>query len=957
MAIAYYLNDDTDTPAHMQTVEGIFKRFHSSSEGLSTETANLRLKKAGSNKIPKRKKSFYQKYIKPVVNLMMLILFIAALVQIFFYYEYNEGSLFGPVVIIFILLLNLIIGMRQQYKAEKTLDALEKLTAFKAKVLRDGHIIEISTDRIVPGDIMILSQGDFISADGRLIEVNDFSVNESILTGETNPVNKIVKRLDKRDLALQEQINMVFNSTFVASGNAKAVITATGIHTEIGKISKGIVQKEKRDIPLQHQMNKLATGLGLLVLVIIVLLFLVQYLQHGVTDLISEISWLIYLAVAAIPLNFPIITTLILLTGVIQLARKQAIVRNLNSVETMGRLTYICTDKTGTLTKNEMTVQQIYHDGKIYHVDGIGYKAEGKITLDKKPIDIMQKLYLWKLISIGAVNNNAQFQEETIKLKKGKTSQLKVLGMPTEGALLILAEKAGIKPEVERSNHEMIREISFSSERKCMTKIIKQEDQVQAITKGAVEVLLSLSSFTIVNGEIQPLTEDIRQEILKWTQNFAKSGLRTLGFAYSTLHATINYKEIEPKLVEKDLIFLGFVGILDPPREGVPEAVKICQDAGIKVVMITGDHPMTALAIAKKTNIYHEGDLIASGHEIRNMDIDDILKTTVFSRVAPEDKEIIVKSLQSKNQIVAMTGDGVNDALALENADVGIAMGLKGTDVAKNAADLVLTDDSFKTIETALYHGRGLYNNIRSTIVFLLIVDLMELSVLTTISLLFGGEFLNSFQLLILYASIHFFPPIGLIFDKYSLDLMKEPPKKVGEPLITRSYKFMMFIQIIFIALLLIGIWHAVYKGVLPLNSENLTDVIFTNPITNEIHTGYTYRGDRIIYEPGINDDLFRLFKAQSMCFISLFMCEIWVALECNSNKRSLFKNQFNFVMNILLWFSIAILIFLTQNPVARAYLNIVPLSKMDWIIAIGSSFIFLFFVEIIKAFLRKNQK
>lgn len=956
MASTYFIDTEVDTPAHMQSIESILKRFHSSTEGLTTDIAVERLKKAGSNEIPKPRRSFYQKYIKPVVNLMMLILLIAALIQIYFFYQYNEGSLFGPVVVIVILILNLIIGMRQQYKAEKTLDALEKLTAFKAKILRDGKVVEISTDKIVPGDIMILSQGDYISADARLIEVNDFSVDESTLTGETQPVTKITDILNKREIPLQEQKNMVFNSTFVAAGNAKAVITATGVHTEIGKISKGVALKETRSIPLQHQMNRLATGLGLIVLGVIVVLFIVQYLRTGLTDLIQQLSWLIYLAVAAIPLNFPIITTLILLSGVIQLAKRQAIVRNLNAVETMGRLTYICTDKTGTLTKNEMTVQKIYHDGKIFSVEGTGYQPKGQITLNGQSVDFREELYLWKMIRIGTVNNNAHLEEETAQLKKGTAKRIKVIGMPTEGALLTLAKKAGLNTEVERASAEVLKEFSFTSERKRMTKIVRREGLLQAITKGAVEVLLSLSTHTIINGDIQPINEETSKNILESTQKFAEKGLRTLGFAYITLDENEDVSQKKAEDMEKNLIFLGFVGILDPPREGVAEAVKICQSAGIKVTMITGDHPMTAMAIAKATNIYQEGDLLATGAEIKDMDAERLIKTSVFSRVAPEDKNLIVKSLQSKDHIVAMTGDGVNDALALENADVGIAMGLKGTDVAKNAADLVLTDDSFQTIENALYHGRGLFNNIRSTIVYLLVIDLMELAVLTTISLLFGKEFLNSFQLVILYATIHFFPPIGLIFDKYSLDIMKEPPKKVNEPMINRSFKWMMAVQILFIGFLLIGIWHAVYNAVIPLTPENLVDISFTNPITKESHIGYVFNGEYVVYQEGINKEIFLIFKAQSMALVTLFLCEIWVAIECRSNKRSLFKNQFNLVMSILLWFSVAILVFLTQNPVARAYLNIVPLNQMDWIISVGASFVFLIFVEILKAIIRARH-
>ncbi len=885
---------------------------------------------------------------------MMLILFLAGLIQAYFVYIFNEGSYFGPIVIVVILLINLIVGMRQQYKAEKTLEALERLTAFTAKIFRDGKLSEIPADEIAPGDIMLLSQGDYISADGRLIEVNDFSVNESILTGEIVPVVKHSKVIEKKNIPLQEQLNMVFSSTFVASGNATVFVTGTGEHSEIGKISKGVSNKQTRDIPLQKQMNRTGTGLGLLVLLVVITLFIVQYARFGFEDIIQEISWLISLAVAAIPFNFPIITTLILLTGVMQLAKKQAIVRNLNAVETMGRLTCICTDKTGTLTKNEMTVERIFQDSKMYMVGGKGYQPEGKISHSGEEVDVLENLFLWKLIMSGAINNNAHFTEEEVNLKNGSVTQLKVLGMPTEGALLTLAKKAGINTEIEKKNYEILREFSFSSERKRMSKIVRREGQTQIITKGAVEALLDSSNYVIKEGQVYTLTEEFRQEYLKRTRNFARDGLRTLGFSYANIDESVNTENLVAESVEKNMVFLGIVGIADPPRDGVPEAVEACHRAGIKVTMITGDHPSTALAIAKQTKIFQEGDLIATGNEIKELDAETIMKTSVFSRVAPEDKEIIVKALQSKNQIVAMTGDGVNDTLALENADVGIAMGLNGTDVAKNAADLVLTDDSFNTIASALYHGRGLFNNIRSNIVFLLVCNLTELTVLTTIALWYNGaEFLNAFQLIILYGTIHFFPPIGLIFDKYSQDLMEEPPKKIKEPLINRSFKIMMLIQITSIVFILIGIWHAVFNGFIPLNEENLIDIAFVNPINDSANVGYAINDVWVSYD-GTNAAEFIMLKARTMCFITLFLIETWIALESRSNKRSILKNQFNIALTVMLSFALAILVFITSNMMAQSYLNLLPLSMMDWALCIGGSFIFIGVSEIIKFINRK---
>ncbi len=953
MAISYFLKQDVDSPAYNQDLESIFKRFQSSELGLSTETVKVRLK-TGTNIVPKQKLGFYEKYIKPVVNLMMLILFLAGLIQAYFVYIFNEGSYFGPIVIVVILLINLIVGMRQQYKAEKTLEALERLTAFTAKIFRDGKLSEIPADEIAPGDIMLLSQGDYISADGRLIEVNDFSVNESILTGEIVPVVKHSKVIEKKNIPLQEQLNMVFSSTFVASGNATVFVTGTGEHSEIGKISKGVSNKQTRDIPLQKQMNRTGTGLGLLVLLVVITLFIVQYARFGFEDIIQEISWLISLAVAAIPFNFPIITTLILLTGVMQLAKKQAIVRNLNAVETMGRLTCICTDKTGTLTKNEMTVERIFQDSKMYMVGGKGYQPEGKISHSGEEVDVLENLFLWKLIMSGAINNNAHFTEEEVNLKNGSVTQLKVLGMPTEGALLTLAKKAGINTEIEKKNYEILREFSFSSERKRMSKIVRREGQTQIITKGAVEALLDSSNYVIKEGQVYTLTEEFRQEYLKRTRNFARDGLRTLGFSYANIDESVNTENLVAESVEKNMVFLGIVGIADPPRDGVPEAVEACHRAGIKVTMITGDHPSTALAIAKQTKIFQEGDLIATGNEIKELDAETIMKTSVFSRVAPEDKEIIVKALQSKNQIVAMTGDGVNDTLALENADVGIAMGLNGTDVAKNAADLVLTDDSFNTIASALYHGRGLFNNIRSNIVFLLVCNLTELTVLTTIALWYNGaEFLNAFQLIILYGTIHFFPPIGLIFDKYSQDLMEEPPKKIKEPLINRSFKIMMLIQITSIVFILIGIWHAVFNGFIPLNEENLIDIAFVNPINDSANVGYAINDVWVSYD-GTNAAEFIMLKARTMCFITLFLIETWIALESRSNKRSILKNQFNIALTVMLSFALAILVFITSNMMAQSYLNLLPLSMMDWALCIGGSFIFIGVSEIIKFINRK---
>ncbi|MHA1674097.1 MAG: cation-translocating P-type ATPase [Promethearchaeota archaeon] len=946
MARTEIMKQELNDSPYNHTIEELLSEFKSKKTGISSESAALTKKSTGLNKILKKRTGFYKKYIKPVINLMMVILLLAAAVQVYLVYAYDEGSYFSPVTILIILTINIIIGMSQQYKASKTLEALERLTAFKATVLRDDKTIEISSDDLVPGDIILLKQGDYISADARLFEANDLTINESNLTGETNSVNKFTQKINETDLQIQDQKNMVFSSTFVTTGNGKALITATGGNTEIGKISQSIAEVKPREIPLQKQMNHVGRGLGLLVLGIIAVLFIYKLIQ-GSTDVIGEISWLISLAVTAIPFNFPLITTIILLIGVVRLARKQAIVRNLNAVETMGRLTVICSDKTGTLTKNEMTVQRIYQDSEEYLVTGLGYQPTGKILLDGQEINLADHANLEKLIIIGAVNNQSVLTTEEVSLKKGTATITRVIGIPTEGALLTLANKAKITPNNGWKDYEILKEFSFTSERKRMTQIVKYSNEIQCFTKGAPEILLERSTHAIHKGKILPITEEIRSEYLANIQQSASSGLRNLAFAYSNLEenfgVNLDVQSLSADDVEQKLIFLGITGIRDPPREGVEKSIQQCNEAGIRVSMITGDHPQTALAIATQIGIYHEGDTMVSGAEIKTLTDEEILSVSIFARVAPEDKERIVKAFQSNGEIIAMTGDGVNDSLALENADVGIAMGLTGTDVAKNAADLILTDDAFPTIETAIFHGRNLFNNIRSNIMFLLVCAMIELVVITTVTLTLNQQMFNGFQLIILYSTVHFFPPWGLMFDKYDPKLMKDPPKKVGESLLNKKYLGLLFVQIATVSIVLLALWVLINNDIYALQPENFIDVVYVNPFSGESLVGYVYdpvlsEPIRIAFSEGGDLAILRILKAQTMVFITLVLSEIWIVYEARSIKRSVFQGIFNITLTILILIVLGILALITQYDLAQAYINIVPLSPIDWGVCLGGS-------------------
>ncbi|MHA1765549.1 MAG: cation-translocating P-type ATPase [Promethearchaeota archaeon] len=938
--------------AYKLSIENIFEQLNTSEEGLTdAQVQNIR-KITGSNTLPKKKINFYQKYIKPTFNLMIVILLIAASVQL--YMAYTGGTRIdyvSPIIIFVILGLNIMIAMIQQHKVEKTLEALEKLTSFKASVLRNGTIAEIEPKDIVPGDILVLRQGDFIAADCRLFQENDLSINESNLTGEPTAVEKITEPIEGTDLPIQDQKNMLFSSTFVTSGNGRAVVTATGTETKIGIISKGIAQKENREIPLNKAMNKMSTLFGLIVLAIIVIIFLYQYFIIHITDIQAEIRWLISLAVAAIPFNFPIITTIILLTGVLKLGKKQAIVRNLNAIETMGRLNFICSDKTGTLTQNQMTVQKIFIDNKVLDVSGVGYRNNGEILYNKEKYNVESDNNLKNLILNGIINNNAEFREETISLKKGTTQIVRVLGMPTEGALLKLGQKAGYDYSKVRSTYDIIKELSFTSERKIMSKIVKKGEEYLCFSKGAPERILKLCNYIFLENNLIPISDELKSEITQNIEEIAAKGYRTLSFAQKNISSDIiaNISNLTHEQIENHLVFIGFVAVLDPPRKDVKKAIEICQEAGINIAMITGDYSLTAKSIAKELNIFKLGNYSISGSEIKTLTPDKIAQTRVFSRVAPEDKEVIVKSLQQEGYIVAMTGDGVNDALALENADVGIAMGISGTDVAKNAADLILTDDSFSTIETAIFHGRGLFNNIRSNIVFLLSCLFTEVAIISIVSLFFNHQIFNPLQLVILYSSIHFFPPFGLMFDKYDERIMKDPPKDPKEPLINKKYILMMILQIATIVIVIITLWLMIIHNKIPLYDENFIDPQFYNPWSENTIIGYVFEYKPYSFSDHQNVDLLIEWKAQTLCLVTLIFSEIWIALESRSIKVGLFKGPKNVALYILITLVLGILFLITFWDVAQIYLVIITMSKWDWLIAFGASLIVLIVSEIYK--------
>ncbi|MBI2667398.1 calcium-translocating P-type ATPase, SERCA-type [Candidatus Woesearchaeota archaeon] len=736
---------------HNKDVKESLKELNTTVNGLTTQEANKRLKQYGFNEIEEKNKINPIKiFISQFKSFVVLILVIAVAVSLLIN-EYLDA-----IVIFAILIINAILGFIQEYKAEKSIEALKKLAPQKARVIRDGKVTEIIARFIVPGDIILLESGDKIPADSRIIENIELATQEASLTGESTPVNKSIEKL-KDNLQIADMKNMVFSSTDIIRGKAKALVIGTGNNTEIGKIAK-LIDIVKEETPLQKQLGVLGKFLGILTIIITVIIFIIGVLLHEGT--LGEIFITsIALAVAAIPEGLPAVVTISLALGVRRMIKRNALIRKLPSVETLGETNVICSDKTGTLTMNQMTVTKIYANDKIIDVTGSGYDTEGKFSEDPKKFSL--------LLKIGVLCNNALI---------GK----KIIGDPTEASLLVSAAKARLSKEKLEKLFPRVNEIPFTSERKLMSTIHKIGSKNIIYTKGSPEKILKLCNKISINNKVYPLTTKRKNEILNINDKLASSALRVLGFAYR-----------ENSTKEKDLIFVGLQGMIDPPRKEVKDSIELCKKAGIKVIMITGDHKLTAVAIANQLGITGE---VLTGDEIDRLNLDKVVdKVAIYARVNPNHKNKIIESLKKKKNIVAMTGDGVNDAPALKKADIGIAMGVNGTDVAKEASDMILVDDHFSSIVNAIEEGRGIYNNIRKFVNYLLSSNFGEILVILIASLLGWPLPLVAIQLLWINLITDGLPALALGVDPAGKNIMHEKPRKKDIPIIDNEMKFNIF--------------------------------------------------------------------------------------------------------------------------------------------------------------------
>ena len=817
-------------------------------QGLSDEEAKSRREKYGTNELKaKKKKSLLSKFIEQFKDFSIIILIIAAIVSGIVGVLEGEG-ITDTIIILIVVLVNAIIGVTQEAKAEKSLEALQKLTAHASKVVRNGQVVVIPAKELVPGDIVVLDTGDYIPADLRIIEAVNLKSQEASLTGESVPVEKSTEKIENTEIELGDRTNMLFSSSLVTYGRGKGIVVETGMTTEVGKIAEMINEAEEQITPLQQKLNKLGKTLGIVAIVICLIIFIIGLLQNK--EPIHMFMTAVSLAVAAIPEGLVAVSTIVLAIGVQKMVKKNAIVKKLPAVETLGSATVICSDKTGTLTQNKMTVEKVFLNGEIKDLDKIG-----KNDIDED---------MTKLVYANMLCNDTKISKDG-----------KLTGDPTETALVDMAFSLNFDPSIY-DRMKRIAEVPFDSDRKLMTTVNKLNNSYIAYTKGGVDELLKICKGYLLNGEIKEDLENYAKTVRNKNEEMAKEALRVLACAYKEFNHEPTKEELEN--IESDLIFVGMVGMIDPPREEAKKAVEKCKTAGIKTVMITGDHKITATAIAKKLGILENENEAITGQELEKMSDEDLQKNvrhySVYARVSPEHKVRIVKAWQKNGEIVAMTGDGVNDSPALKTADIGCAMGVVGTDVAKEAADVILTDDNFATIVSAVEEGRRIYDNILKVIQFLLSSNIGEIVVLLLATLatpLFASWFgITDIAHLEILLPIHILwinlvtdslPALALAFDPANSDIMKRKPNKPGKGVFTKGMT-----------------WRIIYQGImiglLTLSAFMLGLATTTEPID------------------GLTLDESKIEVGQTMAFVTLAFSELVHVFNVRNNKKSIFKTK-----------------------------------------------------------------
>ena len=889
-----------------KNVEDVEKELKTNLEkGLNYEEVKTRQEKYGLNELKtKKKKSLIQKFLEQFKDFSIIVLIIAAIVSGAVGIAEGNG-ITDTIIILIVVIVNAIIGVTQEAKAEKSLEALQKLTDHASKVIRNGNVQVIPAKELVPGDIVLLDTGDYIPADLRIIEAINLKSQESSLTGESVPVEKNTKVIEDEETGIGDRLNMLFSSSLITYGRGKGIVVETGMTTEVGKIAGMLDSTEEQVTPLQEKLNKLGKTLGIAALLICVFIFVIGLIQGK--EPIHMFMTAVSLAVAAIPEGLVAVSTIVLAIGVQKMVKKNAIVKRLPAVETLGSATVICSDKTGTLTQNKMTVEKIFINKNTFNLSDI------KDIND----DINKLVYSNMLCNDTKIGNEGE-----------------LTGDPTETALVDMAFKLDFDPSIY-DRMPRVEEIPFDSDRKLMTTVNEINGKYIVYTKGGVDELLKRCNSYLENGEVKEDIEEYAKTIRQHNENMAKEALRVLSCAYKEIDHKPSKEEM--KEIENNLTFIGMVGMIDPPREEAKKAVEKCKTAGIKTVMITGDHKITATAIAKKLGILEKEEEAITGLDLEKMTDEELAKNvrkySVYARVSPEHKVRIVKAWQKNGEIVAMTGDGVNDSPALKTANIGCAMGIVGTDVAKEAADVILTDDNFATIVSAVEEGRRIYDNILKVIQFLLSSNVGEIVVLflaTLFTPLFAKWFgITNITKLEILLPIHILwinlvtdslPALALAFDPANSDIMQRKPEKPGKGIFTKGMS-----------------WRVIYQGAMIGLLTLIAFMIGLGTTTEPIN--------------GLTLDESKIEVGQTMAFVTLALSELVHVFNVRDNKKSIFKTKV-FNNSKLIWAilaSVALMIVILAIPMLRTIFSIPILPKANIIELIILIFAPIIIVEIFK--------
>lgn len=952
---------DLQVAWHSIEMDELYVRLGSPATGLTSQEAEARLKKFGYNELrEKPRPTFLQLVLAQLNNFIVILLIVASIVSALL------GDWIEAGVIMLIVVLNAILGVVQESRAEEALAALKKMAAPESQVLRNGQRLSVPARELVPGDVVFLEAGNFVPADLRLIEAVNLRVEEAALTGESVPVQKNAALLLDKDATLGDRKNTVFMGTVINYGRGRGIVVSTGMNTQLGMIADMLQTVEDEGTPLQSRLDQLGKALAIGALAICGVVFLLGLWRSGVFTegfslttteaIVDSFMIAVGLAIAAVPEGLAAVVTISLALGMREMVRRHALIRRLASVETLGSATVICSDKTGTLTQNVMTVTRLWADGKTVEITGTGYEPTGDFYIDGHKADLQKVPGITTVLWVGALNNDAVLEP----LSDEGPNAYRMIGDPTEGAMLVAANKAWPELNDMFTAYPRHKEIPFDSALKRMTTVhkitwIKEEgpspfhDQTKldahAITvKGAPDLVLELcTDYQTLDDKVLPLDDAMRARIRAANDELTNEALRVMGFAYRIEDEIPD--ELTREYAEQGLIFAGMMGMIDPARPEVKPALEKARGAGLRTIMITGDYPNTGRAVAESIGLLRKGDKVHTGADLNLMDdrmlAEEVKTTAVFARVSPEHKMRIVDALRSNNEVVAMTGDGVNDAPAIKRADIGVSMGITGTDVAKETADMVLTDDNYVSIVAAVEQGRIIYSNIRKFVFFLLSSNIAEIMIIFLATL--GGlpMPLTVIQLLWLNLLTDGAPALALAMEKGDPDIMQRPPRPKSESIVNESMRLGMFIQTIaqtgavLIAFALGLIWHLEEGAIIPPGANPLTYLLKHNWTGIDVQT------------------------AETMAFVTLSLCELFRAYTVRSERASIFKLGVfsNKYMQYAVGLSITLLLLVVNVPFLQPIFNTHFLSGTEWLVVLGLSIIPAIMEEFTKMYLRARDR